>query len=101
MSTEPKQYLNSNKTARRYGVSKRTIARWQQDPSIGFPRPAVSINGRNYHDEAQLDQFDRECVLKATAGRASAARQPDQSVSAGQEVADAKRTVSAQTTPDL
>jgi hypothetical protein len=69
MSEKPKQRLTTRRVAKRYSVSTRTITRWRQNPAIGFPAPAVSINGRDYYDEEQLDQFDRECVLKATIGR--------------------------------
>jgi hypothetical protein len=69
MSEKPKQRLTTRRVAERYSVSTRTIARWRQNPAIGFPAPAVSINGRDYYDEEPLDQFDRECVLKATVGR--------------------------------
>jgi Homeodomain-like domain len=68
-SEKPKQRLTTRRVAKRYGVSTRTIARWRQNPAIGFPASAASINGRDYYDEERLDQFDRECVLKATVGR--------------------------------
>ncbi len=69
MSERPKQRLTTRRVAERYSVSTRTVARWRQNPAIGFPAPAFSINGRDYYDEEQLDQFDRECVLKRPRAR--------------------------------
>ena len=40
------------------GVSDRTIARWERDPSLNFPQPTV-INGRKYYEEDQLTEWDR------------------------------------------
>jgi len=42
----------------RYGVSSRTSDRWVRDPELNFPKPTV-INGRNYHDEDALTEWDR------------------------------------------
>jgi hypothetical protein len=49
----------------RYGVSLRTLPRWDARPELGFPVP-VYINGRKYRDEAALDRFDREQAIKST-----------------------------------
>ncbi len=56
--TAPKHLLPTRQTAERYGVSARTIERWRRDAALGFPKPMV-INGRNYHNEAELDAFDK------------------------------------------
>jgi hypothetical protein len=45
--------------ARRYGVTLRTIHRWDNDPALGFPKP-ININGRLYRDSDELDAFDRQ-----------------------------------------
>jgi hypothetical protein len=48
----------------RYGVSQRTLPRWDEKPELGFPRP-IYINRRKYRDEAELDAFDRAQAVKS------------------------------------
>jgi hypothetical protein len=48
----------------RYGVSQRTLPRWDEKPELGFPKP-IYINGRKYRDEAELDAFDRTQAVKS------------------------------------
>jgi hypothetical protein len=48
----------------RYGVSQRTLPRWDAKPGLGFPRP-IWINGRKYRAEAELDEFDRAQAVKS------------------------------------
>jgi len=43
--------------AERYGVVTRTLARWSQDPDLGFP-PVIIIRKRRYRDAAALDAWD-------------------------------------------
>jgi predicted DNA-binding transcriptional regulator AlpA len=52
----------------RYGnKSDRTIARWERDPQLGFPKP-IYINGRKYYDESELDAWDRAMAEKSRVG---------------------------------
>jgi hypothetical protein len=51
--------LPRRKTCERYGVSDRTIARWERNPKLNFPKPTV-INGRKYDDEDKLSVWERE-----------------------------------------
>jgi predicted DNA-binding transcriptional regulator AlpA len=64
--------INSNHTCRklpskavvkRYEIDRRTLGRWMADERLGFPKP-VTINGRHYFDEAELDAFDTECAKR-------------------------------------
>jgi predicted DNA-binding transcriptional regulator AlpA len=50
--------LPTRQVCKRYGVSDRTVARWERDPDLHFPRP-VTINGRKYYAESALTAFDR------------------------------------------
>lgn len=50
--------LPSRSVASRYNVTIRTVDRWSRDPELGFPK-ATQINGRNYFDVRELDDFDR------------------------------------------
>jgi hypothetical protein len=72
--------LPRKKTARRYGVDTKSITRWEKDESMGFPKPTF-INGRAYHDEAELDAFDKRCAER---GRGIAQRQ-------GERLTEARR----------
>ena len=42
----------------RYNVCDRTIARWQANPELNFPKPVV-INNRKYFDDDQMTAWDR------------------------------------------
>jgi hypothetical protein len=59
-----KKYLSDVKVRERYGISVMTQWRWDQDASLGFPRP-IYIRGRKYRDEAELDAFDAAQVAAA------------------------------------
>ena len=59
-----KRLIPDPKVANRYGVSQRTIPRWDGKPELGFPKP-IYINKRKYRDEAELDAFDREQAIKS------------------------------------
>jgi hypothetical protein len=48
----------------RYGVSLRTLPRWDERAELGFPKP-IWINGRKYRDEIELDAFDRRQAVKS------------------------------------
>jgi hypothetical protein len=50
--------------AREFGVTRRTVGKWMQDSTVGFP-PAVVIRGRGYVTRSQLEAFKR------TAGRSA------------------------------
>ena len=46
------------KTAARYHVTTRTLARWDDDPALGFPG-AVVINRRKYRRLSELLRWER------------------------------------------
>jgi hypothetical protein len=52
--------------ALRYGVSARTLPRWDQIPALRFP-PPIYVNGRRYREVAALDRWDIENSRKAAA----------------------------------
>jgi len=53
-----KRYFTRGLIAARYRRHPRTISRWQNDPSVGFPPPDMTINDRNYWSDETLDAFD-------------------------------------------
>ena len=55
--------LPNAKVRDRYGVSEKTLRRWEQDPNLKFPK-AVWINGRKYQYEIELDAFDAARVAE-------------------------------------
>jgi DNA-binding transcriptional MerR regulator len=66
-TTQPTgQKLPTRAVCARYGVSDRTIARWERDAGLKFPQ-ALIINGRKYYAEDELTAWDR-----ANAGRIAA-----------------------------
>jgi hypothetical protein len=68
ITTQPTgQKLTTRRVCLRYGVSDRTVARWERDPDLRFPQPLL-VNGRKYFDEDELTRWDR-----ANAGRLTAA----------------------------
>jgi hypothetical protein len=50
--------LPARAVALRYGVTLRTLWRWDRNVELGFPKP-VRINNRKYRREDELDAFDR------------------------------------------
>jgi len=70
-------WIKRRKTAERYGVSTRTIERWEADPKLNFPLSMIR-NGRKYDDDAKLDRWDAECATAARTTRTppAAGRQP-------------------------
>ena len=56
--------VSLSRTALRYGVCTRTITRWEGDEETGFPK-SFTLNGRRYHFEDKLAEFDRLCEARA------------------------------------
>jgi predicted DNA-binding transcriptional regulator AlpA len=48
----------------RYGVSSRTVERWERNRDLNFPQPTV-INRRKYWDDLALTEWDRSQVRGA------------------------------------
>jgi hypothetical protein len=59
------EYLPDVAVARRYGISWRSIQRWEQDPRLGFP-PALVIRGRKFRKRSQLEAWERQQVKQRT-----------------------------------
>jgi predicted DNA-binding transcriptional regulator AlpA len=57
------QLLPTRMVCKRYGVSDRTISRWERDPDLRFPQP-VTINKRKYYDASALTVFDRSQAVQ-------------------------------------
>ena len=71
MSNEStRTYLPGPHTARRYGVSDRTIARWEQDPDLGFPQPMI-VNGRKFHPVDALEAWEKTRALPSNNRKAA------------------------------
>ncbi len=62
--------LPSEAVCARYGVVRRTLYRWMDDPDLGFPAPAVTLRGRHYFDEDALAAWER--LHAAPSGRKAA-----------------------------
>ena len=59
--------LADRRVCERYGdIVPRTLARWDANPALNFPKPVV-INGRKYRIESELDAWDREQAAKGRA----------------------------------
>ena len=58
--------LPTRAVCERYGVTDRTVARWERSPDLKFPAATV-INNRKYYDEDQLTDWDRANVGKRVA----------------------------------
>jgi hypothetical protein len=68
-------WVPRRKTADRYGVSVRTIERWEADPELHFPK-SIIVNGRRYDDVGELDDWDATCAAASRSTRTPpAARQ--------------------------
>jgi len=51
--------LPDKAVAERYSVCSRTIARWDRQPDLGFPKP-IRINDRKYRRRHELEVWERE-----------------------------------------
>jgi hypothetical protein len=58
--------IADRRAAERYGVSVRTLARWDETPGLDFP-PPVYIRDRRYRELARLEVWDRAMARKAAA----------------------------------
>jgi hypothetical protein len=58
-----KRWLPDSEVRARYKKTAETLRNWEKDPDLNFPK-AKKIRKRNYRDEAELDQFDREQAAK-------------------------------------
>ena len=58
--------LPTRLVSKRYNVSDRTVARWERDPDLMFPKPLI-INGRKYYSEDDLTAWDRSNASRLTA----------------------------------
>jgi len=52
-------YVPNADLHRRYGVVRETITKWKSNPKLNFPKPAAIINGREFFDELELDEWDQ------------------------------------------
>jgi hypothetical protein len=74
MSTETNaSFLPDRRVAERYGVSVRTLARWDEVPELGFPPPTY-IRARKYRSVELLQRFERNRT--ALAGQKAVSTQP-------------------------
>jgi hypothetical protein len=82
--------IPEGKVAKRYGVCKRTLLRWDEQAELGFP-PLVYINDRKYRDSEQLDAFDaarvRASMMERPKPRATQLKQLKQFQSAAEGAA--------------
>jgi hypothetical protein len=60
------------KVAIGYGVHLRTMARWDKQPELKFPKPRY-VNGRKYRNIEELRQWD---LWRAAGGGGKATRKP-------------------------
>jgi predicted DNA-binding transcriptional regulator AlpA len=60
MSTDADDPLVPDPEVRkRYSRSEMTIWRWDQTPTLGFPKP-IRINGRKYRRLSELREWERK-----------------------------------------
>ena len=59
---ETKRWARNGQLAEYLNVTKMTIWRWQRDPDLAFPQPAV-INAINYTDLDQVDEWMKARVV--------------------------------------
>jgi hypothetical protein len=56
--------LRTAQVAARYGVTVRSVDRWEEDPELQFPKPFV-INTRRYWNLADLEIWERQRPVAA------------------------------------
>lgn len=50
--------LTSNAICERFGITRRTLARWMVDPKMEFPNSLV-LNHRHYFEETEVISWER------------------------------------------
>jgi hypothetical protein len=55
--------------AKRYGINGRTLRRWDEDPTLGFP-PVIIINTRRYRELTALEDWERRTAARARSTKA-------------------------------
>jgi hypothetical protein len=75
MSHETKQrrWVSRGKAAKRFGVTPRTIRRWEQRPELHFPKVRM-MNGRGYFEDDELEDHARSQVAVAAARSGAASK---------------------------
>jgi hypothetical protein len=63
--------LPTMKVAQRYGVSQRTLERWEDDTELQFPKPVVIIHRRKYWSLRDLEVWERQLPLAVRSARAT------------------------------
>jgi hypothetical protein len=92
MSTETNStYLPDRRVAERYGVSVRTLARWDRIPALGFPPPTY-IRARKYRNVGLLQRFERDRT--ALAGQKALGGQPPAQAKCESSEAEVAQTAS-------
>jgi hypothetical protein len=64
----PDIYLTRRQQGQRYQCSTRTIARWGEDPRLGYP-PEIDANGRRLRRLSDLEAWERGRAAVAAANR--------------------------------
>lgn len=49
--------LDANMVCARFGISERTLSRWQKDAALGFPEPTY-LWGRRWWPESEIVNWD-------------------------------------------
>jgi hypothetical protein len=60
------ELIPNAKTARRLGVTTRTLFRWTAQPDLNFPKPCF-VNNRRYFSAAEFDTWQASRKLGAVA----------------------------------
>jgi hypothetical protein len=55
-----RKFLSGRKVEQRYDIDEETRRRWQKNPKLDFPKPAMVINGRPKWDEEALVKWERK-----------------------------------------
>jgi len=66
------RFLTGPQTCRRYGLSSMGLWRWLKDGELGFPPPAMIVNGRRFWREQDLLAWEASRVPRGSRETASA-----------------------------
>lgn len=68
------QFLTGPAVCARYQITDISLHRWLADEQLGFPQPAMRVNGRRFWLESDLLEFERSQIKRdARKGKAEAA----------------------------
>jgi hypothetical protein len=74
--SKQRRYLSRGEIAKRFGVSSRTVRRWEKNEKLDFP-PVIMMSKRGYFDLDEIEAFERSLVRRSVSADPSSVQSQD------------------------